>query len=84
MRATFDALAPGRATGIELVRPGAAIGLVQKLPYCEIHKFRPLVESSVVARWHDEELPIRQISEYFGIFFDGGEVMVTSHNEYRY
>jgi hypothetical protein len=58
--------------------------LVQKLAYCEIDQFRPLVESSVVARWHNDELPIRQISEYFGSFFDGGEVMVASHDEYRY
>jgi len=32
----------------------------------------------VVARWHNDELPIRQTSEYFGIFFDGGEVVVAA------
>ena len=63
---------------------GGIIGLVQKLPYCEINQLRSLVECSVVARWHNDELPIRQISEYLGIFFDGGKVMVASHDEYRY
>ena len=69
---------------IELVGWGALIGWVQKLAYREIDQLRALVERSVVARWHNDELPIRQITEDFGIFFGGGEVVVASHDQYRY
>jgi hypothetical protein len=58
--------------------------LVQKFAYCEIDQLWALAKRSVVARGHNDELPIRQISEYFGIFFDGGEVVVASHDKHRY
>jgi hypothetical protein len=64
--------------------PKLNIELVQKFAYCEIYQPRSLVERSVVARRHNDELPIWQTSEYFGIFFDGGEVVVASHDEYGY
>ena len=62
---------------------GAIYRVGPETRYRQIDQIRSLVERYVVARWHYDELTIWQTSKYLGIFFDGGEVVVAGHDEYR-
>jgi len=67
-----------RAT--DLVRGDFAFWLVEKFAYREIDQVGSAVESSVVTRRHNDQLPVRQGSVYLGVLFDRGKVMVASHD----
>jgi hypothetical protein len=83
-KACSKAPAQHSAPTTELVRRGDVIGLVQKLAYCEINNVRSQVERSVVACRHNHQLATRQAPVYLGVLFDRCEVVVASHDEYRY
>jgi hypothetical protein len=57
-----------------------AVWLVEKFAYRKIDQVGPVVERTVVTRWHNDQLTMWQAPVYLGVLFDRCEVVVASHD----